>query len=96
MIAALFVSLALTAGGTGAYIFARKHSYEDDPDAQQPGESWLLIDLRECTDGHVHLARSENDGHWIVNRVPNDESKKSKLQRYATEHQAREAFAKVQ
>jgi hypothetical protein len=64
-----------------------------NPNAQQPGERWTLIDLREYPQGWIHLLRSENDGHWIVRMVPADERVKSTLSRYASEGEAREAFA---
>ena len=89
MTAALLFSLAVIAGGTGAYIFARNHLDQDDPETQQPGESWRLIDLRNYSSGSVHLMQSENDGRWIVQTFPTDENLKPKTCRFAAEAKAR-------
>ena len=73
------------------WLWSRLKSKFLDPNVQQPGERWSVIDSRKCSSGSVLLLRSENDGTWLLQITPDDEGP-SKLRRNLTEAQARAAF----
>jgi hypothetical protein len=62
----------------------------------QPGERWKLIDVRASTSGTAHLIQSEDDGKWGVEEISTEDGIRSRTVWYPTEHQAREAFARIQ
>ena len=89
----LFEIVAVALVGCLAYWLWARFRQRWNP---QPGERWKVIDARDCSSGSVNLMQSENDRTWIVQMFPDDENMQSKIARYATEDQAREAFSKDQ
>src|ERR1700741_2564644 len=87
---AVVVIVAVVGFVNWLWISSRKASRDRE------GEQWRMVEHRTSALGHVLLSKSENYGHWIVHVVPSNETTKPTVVLYATEAEAREAFAKVQ
>jgi hypothetical protein len=76
-----------------SWLAGRFRTRPSDPNAQQPGERWMLVDKRNTPDGNVRLMLSENHRGWGVQSVPAEEGRQSTMTWYTTEANARVAFA---
>lgn len=89
----MWLKVSAIAVFSAAASWLRFRSRPSDPNDQQPGERWKLVDERGTPDGDVRLILSENHGGWGVQTVPAEEGRQSALTWYTTEANARAAFA---
>lgn len=76
-----------------SWMSRRFRTRPSDPNTQQPGELWKLVDKRGAPDGDVRLILSDKHRGWGVQSVPAEEGRQSTMTWYTTEANARAAFA---